>query len=244
MKKFASLTQQTIIFLALLSLAGGAALGVVKTLKSRQAGKTAALFSQKVPVEDFLPSEEEIADLIKPAVVRIVHTVKGEAKIPSFSFDPTSLELIIDQKKILTVPIEYEITGSGFFVNPSGTIATNAQTISGETAKYLKISELFALSLEKNIFLKIEKGNLPALDETQKSDLAKKLRTTEFKRIIDESSFTITSDIKVLNPVSTKNSLRELVADGFPARIIRSEENFLENDRDVAIIKIEGSRYP
>jgi len=244
MKKFASLTQQTIIFLALLSLAGGAALGVVKTLKSRQAGKTAALFSQKVPVEDFLPSEEEIADLTKPAVVRIVHTVKGEAKIPSFSFDPTSLELIIDQKKILTVPIEYEITGSGFFVNPSGTIATNAQTISGETAKYLKISELFALSLEKNIFLKIEKGNLPALDETQKSDLAKKLRTTEFKRIIDESSFTITSDIKVLNPVSTKNSLRELVADGFPARIIRSEENFLENDRDVAIIKIEGSRYP
>jgi len=233
MKKILFPAQQTIIFLALLSLAGGAALGVVETLKSRQAGKTAALFSQKVPGEEFLPSEEEIADLTRPAIVRIVHTIKGEAKIPSFTYDSAARELTIDQKKILTVPIEYEITGSGFIVNPAGTIATNASVVSEDTVKYLKVLELFTLSIAKDSLLQTRKENTPA-----------KLPAAEFKRLIDESSFTITSDIRVLNPVSTKNSLRELAADGFPASVVRVEENFLENDRDVAIIKIDGSRFP
>ena len=233
MKKISFPAQQTIIFLALLSLAGGAALGVVETLKSRQAGKTAALFSRKEPAEDFLPSEEEIADLTKPAVVRIVRTIKGEAKIPSFTFDFAAREFTIDQKKILTVPIEYEITGSGFIVNPAGYITTNASVVSEDTVKYLKVLELFTLSIAKDSLLQTGKENTPA-----------KLPAAEFKRLIDESSFALTSDIRVLNPVSTKNSLSELAADGFPARVVRVEENFLENDRDVAIIKIDGSRFP
>lgn len=233
MKKFSFLTRQTIIFLAILSLAGGVALGVIQTAKNRQAGKPAAIFSRKAPVEDFQPSEEEIADLTRPAAVRIVHTVTGEAKIPSFSFDPISHDLIIDQRKILTVPIEYEITGSGFIISPEGYIATNAQTISEETAKYLKVSELFALSAAKDSLL-----------QTEKKNALTKLPAAEFKRLIGESSFTLTSDIRVLNPVSMKNSLPELAAEGFAADIVRVEEDFIENGRDVAIIKINGSRFP
>lgn len=233
MKKFSFLTQQTIIFLAILSLAGGAALGVIETAKSRQAGKPAAIFSRNAPGKDFQPSEEEIADLTRPAVVRIVHTLKGEAKIPSFTYDPAARELTIDQKKILTVPIEYEITGSGFIVNPAGTIATNAHVVSEDTVKYFKVLELFTLSIAKDSLLQTGKEDTPA-----------QLPIAEFKRLIDESSFTLTSDIRVLNPVSIKNSLPELAAEGFAADIVRVEEDFFESGRDVAIIKISGSRFP
>lgn len=243
MTRFSFSKQKTVLILAFLSLAGGAALGVIRIAEIRQGGNTATIFSERAPAAEFLPSDEEISDLLKPGVLRIVHTIRGEAKIPSFSIDPNTLELALDQKKILTVPIEYEIVGTGFFVNPAGNIATNAHVVSKETAKYFKIVELIELSLDKNFFFRAEKKS-SSITESDKNALREKILAAEFLRIARESEFTIESDIRVLNPVSPNSSLAVLARRGFPAAIVFEENDFFTSGRDIAIIKIEGSRYP
>lgn len=230
-----------IIFLAVLSLAGGAALGVIETAKSRQEGKTAAFFSKTKELEEISLTEEEVADLTKPSVVRIYHKITGEAKIPSFTIDLDALEIKIDQRKILTVPIDYEILGSGVIVNPSGYIATNAHVASPDLGKFISVFEVFSVEFFKDTPPKTAEGASTA-SEQERFERAEKLAEKELMRLVEESSFDIVDELKILNPSSNTENLEDTTKNGFPARAVYTEP--VESERDISILKIEESRLP
>ncbi|OGZ96416.1 MAG: hypothetical protein A2847_00195 [Candidatus Sungbacteria bacterium RIFCSPHIGHO2_01_FULL_50_25] len=235
--------KKILLILALFSLMIGVTAGMLDTLKRRQEAYFAALFSKTKEPEGISLTEEEVADLTKSSVVRIYHKITGEAKIPSFTIDLDALEIKIDQRKIRTVPIDYEIMGSGVIVSPSGFIATNAHVASPEMGKFLSVLEVFSIEFFKDSFFQTADGE-PSAAEQARFERAEKLAEKELKRLVEESSFDIVDELKILDPSSKAENLEDITKGGFPAQAVYTEQDYIENDRDISILKIEESRLP
>ena len=238
--------RKLILTFAFVSLAAGMAAGISQILWSNEQAYLAALLSKSAPAEALTFSEEELADLARPSVVRIYQAVTGQVKVPEFSVDISKREILIDAKKSRTIPIRYEFFGTGVAVQPNGYIATNAHIVSLDTAKFLKIKELISLAATKAAQTKpkpVKKATTtpPIIDP---GVLASELFEKEYPRILEGSVFELSGSIVVFNPSSEGGSLAALLREGFEASVEYAESGFLENDRDIAIIKIERERLP
>ncbi len=187
-------------------------------------------------------TQEELATLVKPSVVRIIQHVSGEIFIPAFSIDLASLKITIEPNKpAVKQKIDEYLTGGGVVINTDGYILTNSHVISTQTIKYLYFEEAIKAVLEEKI------KNLP------QEDLAGVLKNEQ--RILDlleqnrevleqQGNSKLSGSVFVLKPSSTSESLESLLNEAYQAEIISANDNFLQDEIDVGIIKIKASGLP
>ncbi|OGI14534.1 MAG: hypothetical protein A2878_02225 [Candidatus Moranbacteria bacterium RIFCSPHIGHO2_01_FULL_54_31] len=184
--------------------------------------------------------QEALVDLVKPSVVRIAEHVSGTAKIPAIKVDIRRRLVAVVPDKYTEVPVDEYLVGSGFIIHPDGYIATNAHVVSQETVKQMLASESALSALYENALFLSEVEMQEFLQDERENSFSKHV----LRYVIEHSVFDLRSEVSVLRPDSVQKNMPDLIAEGFPATTLSVNDNFLEDEKDVALLKIEETRLP
>ncbi len=189
--------------------------------------------------ESYTP--ETLAHLVKPSVVRIITHTVGEAEIAPIKVDMKRGLIAVDEEgERKKVKVDEYISGSGFVIHPDGYIATNAHVVSQETIKHMLASDSALAAFYENALYLSDEEAQSFLQSGEAEAFGKRILRT----VIENSHFELESKVFVLNPQSEKEKAADLVAEAFPATIESSSDTFLQDDRDVALIKVDLNRLP
>lgn len=184
---------------------------------------------------------EVLANLVKPSIVRIMTHTVGEAEIAPIVVDIKRGLIAVDNDAQPTkIKVDEYVSGSGAIIHPDGYIATNAHVVSQETIKHMLASESALSAFYRNALFLSDEEAQSFLQSDGAGAFSKKILRT----VIENSHFDLKSDTVVLNPHTEKERTADLMQEAFPARVESLNENFMEDDRDIALIKIEQDHLP
>jgi tetratricopeptide (TPR) repeat protein len=112
--------------------------------------------------------------------------------------------------------------------------------VSRETVKQMLASESALSALYENaLFLSDAE-----MQDFVQSETGDGFSKQVIKYVIDHSVFELESKVAVLRPDSEKRNISDFIGEGFPAQIISVNDNFLEDEKDAALLKIEENNLP
>lgn len=185
--------------------------------------------------------QEALAKLVKPAVVRIIQKIDGEATLPVFDLDLENLKFSVSETdKYPNEKIDTYLSGSGFVINPEGYILTNAHVTSLEEFKVRYVEEV----VEKKLTEKIKESGSSEEALIEKHPDIYFFVNKVLENIQSKTIFSLNSDLTVLNPSESQEFLTTLLKNGFKAEIISLNKNYRQDQKDIALIKIPAKNLP
>lgn len=186
----------------------------------------------------------EIADSVRPGVVKIVQHVQGSAVIPIISIDFKTMAVTTDTSQPpQNIEINEFLTGSGIVVTPDGYIMTNSHIISYQTVKNVIVSDFITQAIDDG-FAKLSQEEVQQISSNIKPEDMEAFSEKVAGYILEQSRFDLTKTLTVLDPSSNSGTLEELAGKGFNATVVSVNDNFFKDSRDAALIKIDQSNLP
>jgi S1-C subfamily serine protease len=207
--------------------------GVVRAVAIVLIGCCMSVHSVFAETDSF--SSREVADIVRPTMVRLLQNIEGSVTIPAFIIDSQNKSVAIDPAKAPTVieNISENILGTGFFVSTDGHILTTAHFASQRASELVVIDLFIKNSIAESV------GDASAeqvIDQLFTEDVV------EF--MLEQTNFDLQTTTIVLNP-KIPNTISEgivpLTQLGLVADTVYASDRFYLGEPDVALLKIRTS---